>query len=123
MRKHEILSKLHTNWTCDFFIELVSKYEKPRGNPANPDIEPKKKEAPNNIAGLLGLQKIRSKPNSTESKDEQKIREIIEKTLANEAPEIKPRTKLHKIMWYRIWLYLVLRGVLNKDYFIEHYTG
>ena len=25
MRKHEILSKLHTNWTCDFFIELVSK--------------------------------------------------------------------------------------------------
>ena len=122
MRKHEILSKLQTNWTCDFFIELVSKYEKPRDSSAKSYIELKKKQTPNNIAGLLGLQKTRSKHNSIESKGEPKIREIIEKTLANEAPEIKPRTKLHKIMWYRIWLYLVLRGVLNKDYFIEHYT-
>ena len=88
MRKHEILSKLHTNWTCDFFIELVSKYEKPRGNSANPDIEPKKKEAPNNIAGLLGLQKIRS--TSIESKGEPKTREIVQNALSNEAPAIRP---------------------------------
>lgn len=120
MRKHEILSKLHTNWTCDFFIELVSKYEKPRGNSANHDIEQKKKEAPNNIAALLGLQKIRS--TSIESKGEPKTREIVQNVLANEAPAIKPETNLHKIVWYRIWLCLVLRGVLNKDYFTEHYT-
>lgn len=123
MKKRESLLISQKNWTCEFFIELISNSEEPETPQKKTDIYINKKEAPNNIAGLLGLQKIRSKPTAIESKGEPKTREIIEKTLANEAPAIKPRTKLHKIMWYRIWLYLVLRGVLNKYYFIEHYTS
>lgn len=123
MKKQESLLISPKNWTCEFFIELISNSEEPETPQKKTDIDINKKEAPNNIAGLLGLQKTRSKPTSIESKGEPKIREIIEKILANEAPAIKPRTKLHRIIWYRIWLYLILRGVLNKDYFIEHYTG
>ena len=123
MKKQESFLSSQKNWTYEFFIELISNSEEAETPPKKHDIGIKKKEAPNSLAGLLGLQKMRSNPTSIESKGEPKTREIIEETLANEAPAIKPKTKLHKIVWYRIWLYFVLRGVLDKDYFIEHFTN
>jgi len=35
MKKHEIISKLRTNWTYEFFLELISSYEKNAATPKN----------------------------------------------------------------------------------------
>ena len=63
MKKQESLLISPKNWTCEFFIELISNSEEPKTPQKKTDNAINKKEVPNNIAGLLGLQKIRSKPN------------------------------------------------------------
>lgn len=57
--------------------------------------------------------------NKNKSKIITEITEIIKEIL----PEIKPETSLHKIIWYRIWLYLILIGLLNCDEFLNRYTS
>ena len=64
-----------------------------------------------------------SNPRAIQSKEEFEIRRRVEEILTHEAPSIKQQTSLHKIFWYRIWLFLVLQGVLKKDSFIEHYAS
>lgn len=123
MKKHEIFSKLRTNWTYEFFLELISSYEKNATSPKNYEAEINKKRISNNFAETWGFEKFDSKYDAIESEGDTKKRDVIEKILKNEIPTIKPETNLHKIIWYRIWFYLVLRGELSKDYFVENYTA
>lgn len=81
-----------------------------------------RKRISNNFAETWGFEKFDSKYDAIESEGDTKKRDVIEKILKNEIPTIKPETNLHKIIWYRIWFYLVLRGELSKDYFVENYT-
>ena len=122
MRKHEIISKLKENWTYEFFLELISNLKK-NATTENIETGTKKKRTTNNFAEIWGLDKFDSKYEAIESNDELETRDVIQKILTNEIPTIKPETNLHKIIWYRIWLHLVLRGVLNKDCFIKNYIA
>lgn len=123
MRLLESASNLRSDWTYEFFIQLILKHEKPNPISADPEVKPRKKQIPDSLNEVLAMHKIASKPIARESREDLEARRSVQKILANESPSINLKTSLHKIFWYRIWFYLVLRGVLNKGYFIEHYTS
>lgn len=123
MRLLEPASNLRTDWTYEFFIQLILKHEKPSPISADHEVKPQKKQIPNGLNEVLAMHKIASKSIARESREDLEARRNVQKILANEVPSINLKTSLHKIFWYRIWFCLVLRGVLNKGYFIEHYTS
>ena len=84
---------------------------------------PQIKQKPNSLNEVLELHGVTSNLRAIKSKEEFEVRRRVEEVLANEAPSIKQQTSLHKIFWYRIWLFLVLQGVLKKDSFFEHYDS
>lgn len=87
------------------------------------EVGPQIKQEPNSLNEVLELHGVTSNLRAIQSKEEFEVRRRVEEVLANEAPSIKQQTSLHKIFWYRIWLFLVLQGVLKKDSFIEHYAS
>ena len=116
-------SNVKSYWSCEFFIKLVSKYETPIFGSIDSEVDPKIKKEPNSLNEVLELHGVTSNLRAIQSKEEFEVRRRVEEILANEAPSIKQQTSLHKIFWYRIWLFLVLQGVLKKDSFIEHYAS
>ena len=116
-------SNVKSYWSCEFFIKLVSKYETPIFGSIDSEVGPKIKKEPNSLNEVLELHGVTSNLRAIQSKEEFEVRRRVEEILANEAPSIKQQTSLHKIFWYRIWLFLVLQGVLKKDSFIEHYAS
>ena len=116
-------SNVKNYWSCEFFIKLVSKYETPIFGSIDSEVGPKIKKEPNSLNEVLELHGVTSNLRAIQSKEEFEVRRRVEEILANEAPSIKQQTSLHKIFWYRIWLFLVLQGVLKKDSFIEHYAS
>ena len=116
-------SNVKSYWSCEFFIKLVSKYETPIFGSIDSEVGPKIKKEPNSLNEVLELHGVTSNLRAIQSKEDFEVRRRVEEILANEAPSIKQQTSLHKIFWYRIWLFLVLQGVLKKDGFIEHYAS
>ena len=116
-------SNVKSYWSCEFFIKLVSKYETPIFGSIESEVGPQIKQEPNSLNEVLELHGVTSNLRAFQSKEEFEVRRRVEEILANEAPSIKQQTSLHKIFWYRIWLFLVLQGVLKKDGFIEHYAS
>ena len=116
-------SNVKSYWSCEFFIKLVSKYETPIFGSIDSEVGPKIKKEPNSLNEVLELHGVTSNLRAIQSKEEFEVRRRVEEILANKAPSIKQQTSLHKIFWYRIWLFLVLQGVLKKDSFIEHYAS
>ena len=123
MKILEASSNVRKYWSCEFFINLVSKYEKPILGSIDSEVAPQIKQKPNSLNEVLELHGMISNPRAIQSKEEFEIRRRVEEILTHEAPSIKQQTSLHKIFWYRIWLFLVLQGVLKKDSFIEHYAS
>ena len=123
MKILEASSNVRKYWSCEFFINLVSKYEKPILGSIDSEVAPQIKQKPNSLNEVLELHGMTSNPRAIQSKEEFEIRRRVEEILTHEAPSIKQQTSLHKIFWYRIWFFLVLQGVLKKDGFIEHYAS
>lgn len=123
MKILEASSNVRKYWSCEFFIKLVSKYEKPIFGSIDFEVGPQIKQEPNSLNEVLELHGVTSNPKAIQSKEEFEIRRRVEEILNHEAPSIKQQTSLHKIFWYRIWFFLVLQGVLKKDGFIEHYAS
>lgn len=107
-------SNVKSYWSCEFFIKLVSKYEAPIFGSIDSEVGPKIKKEPNSLNEVLELHGVTSNLRAIQSKEEFEVRRRVEEILANEAPSIKQQTSLHKIFWYRIWLFLILQGVLKK---------
>lgn len=123
MKILEASSNVRKYWSCEFFIQLVSKYEKPIFGSIDPEVGLQIKQEPNSLNEVLELHRVRYNPRAIQSKEEFEIRRRVEEVLTHEAPSIKQQTSLHKIFWYRIWFFLVLQGVLKKDGFTEHYAS
>lgn len=123
MKILETSSNVRKYWSCEFFIKLVSKYEKPIFVSIDSEVGSQRKQEPNSLNEVLELHGMTSNPRAILSKEEFEIRRRVEEILTHEAPSIKQQTSLHKIFWYRIWFFLVLQGVLKKDGFIEHYAS
>ena len=123
MKILEASSNLKNYWSYKFFIQLVSKYERPSFISVEPEVEFERKKEPSGLNEVLKVHGVVSNPREIKSKEYFEIRRRVEEILANEDPSIKRQTSLHKIFWYRIWFFLVLQGALKKDYFIEHYAS